>query len=119
MKKTLIDELIDAYLNSKDPDPEWSGAAYDYFKSQKEDLEKDLEVLDILKNKSEDIKALIYTIRNEKKLKDKYKYESILDFYNESVFVANDNKLTQEEFDKLVDWLKRNDIIRSENDGSN
>ena len=76
-------------------------------------------MLDILKNKSEDIKALIYTIRNEKKLKDKYKYESILDFYNESVFVANDNKLTQEEFDKLVDWLKRNDIIRSENDGSN
>ena len=65
------------------------------------------------------IEALIYTIRNEKKLKDKYKYESILDFYNESVFVANDNKLTQEEFYKLVDWLKRNDIIRSENNGSN
>lgn len=119
MKKTLIDELIDAYLNYKDSDCECSGPAYDYFKSQKEDLEKDLEVLDILKNKSEDIKALIYTIRNEKKLKDKYKYESILDFYNESVFVANDNKLTQEEFDKLVDWLKRNDIIRSENNGSN
>ena len=119
MIKTRIDKLLDTLKDTKDPDPEWSGAAYDYFKSQKEDLEKDLEVLDILKNKSEDIKALIYTIRNEKKLKDKYKYESILDFYNESVFVANDNKLTQEEFDKLVDWLKRNDIIRSENNGSN
>ena len=117
--KTRIDKLLDTWKDTKDPDPEWSGAAYDYFKSQKEALEKDLEVLDILKNKSEDIKALIYTIRNEKKLKDKYKYESILDFYNESVFVANDNKLTQEEFDKLVDWLKRNDIIRSENNGSN
>ena len=119
MIKTRIDKLLDTLKDTKDPDPEWSGAAYDYFKSQKEDLEKDLEVLDILKNKSEDIKALIYIIRNEKKLKDKYKYESILDFYNESVFVANDNKLTQEEFDKLVDWLKRNDIIRSENNGSN
>lgn len=119
MIKTRIDKLLDTWKDTKDPDPEWSGPAYDYFKSQKEDLEKDLEVLDILKNKSEDIKALIYTIRNEKKLKDKYKYESILDFYNESVFVANDNKLTQEEFDKLVDWLKRNDIIRSENNGSN
>ena len=119
MIKTRIDKLLDTLKDTKDPDPEWSGAAYDYFKSQKEDLEKDLEVLDILKNKSEDIKALIYTIRNEKKLKYKYKYESILDFYNESVFVANDNKLTQEEFDKLVDWLKRNDIIRSENNGSN
>ena len=119
MIKTRIDKLLDTWKDTNDPDPEWSGPAYDYFKSHKEDLEKDLEVLDIIKNKSEDIKASIYTIRNEKKLKDKYKYESILDFYNESVFVSNDNKLTQEEFDKLVDWLKRNDIIRSENNGSN
>ena len=114
--KTRIDKLLDTWKDTKDPDPEWSGAAYDYFKSQKEDLEKDLEVLDILLRKKVDIDCLIYVIRNEKELKDKY--ESSLDFYNESVFVANDNKLTQEEFDKLVDWLKRNDIIRSENNGN-
>lgn len=112
----MIDELIDAYLNYKDPNPEWSGPAYDYFKSQKEDLEKDLETLDILLRKKVDIDCLIYVIRNEKELKDKY--ESSLDFYNGRCRY-NEIKLTQEEFDKLVDWLKRNDIIRSENDGNN
>lgn len=116
MIKTRIDKLLDTWKDTKDPDPEWSGAAYDYFKSQKEDLEKDLEVLDILLRKKVDIDCLIYVIRNEKELKDKY--ESSLDFYN-SCCRYNEIKLTQEEFDKLVDWLERNDIIRSENNGSN
>lgn len=109
MIKTRIDKLLDTWKDTKDPDPEWSGAAYDYFKSQKEDLEKDLEVLEILKNKNEDIKGLIYAIRNENELKDKYKYESSLDFYNRCV--SNDTKLTQEEFDKLAEWVKRNNMI--------
>lgn len=105
--KTRIDKLLDTWKDTKDPDPEWSGPAYDYFKSQKEDLEKDLEVLEILKNKNDGITGLIYAIRNEKELKDKYKYESSLDFYNRCV----STKLTQEDFDKLVDWLKRNEMI--------
>ena len=119
MIKTRIDKLLDTWKDTKDPDPECSGPAYDYFKSQKEDLEKDLEVLDILLRKKVDIDCLIYVIRNEEELKDKYKYESSLDFYNKSVPITSEAKLTQEEFDKLVDWLKRNDIIRSENNGSN
>ena len=111
MIKTRIDKLLDTLKDTKDPDPEWSGAAYDYFKSQKEDLEKDLEVLEIFKNKNEDIKGLIYAIRNEEELKDKYKYESSLDFYNKSVAIINETKLTQEEFDKLAEWVKRNNMI--------
>ena len=111
MIKTRIDKLLDTLKDTKDPDPEWSGAAYDYFKSQKEDLEKDLEVLEILKNKNEDIKGLIYAIRNENELKDKYKYESSLDFYNKSVPITPEAKLTQEEFDKLAEWVKRNNMI--------
>lgn len=117
MIKTRIDKLLDTWKDTKDPDPEWSGPAYDYFKSQKEDLEKDLEVLDILLRKKVDIDWLIYVIRNEKELNDKY--ESSLDFYNIYVPITHEAKLTQEEFDKLVDWLERNDIIRSENNGSN
>lgn len=111
MIKTRIDKLLDTLKDTKDPDPEWSGAAYDYFKSQKEDLEKDLEVLEILKNKNKDIHGLIYAIRNEEKLKDKYKYESSLDFYNKSVPITPEAKLTQEEFDKLAEWVKRNNMI--------
>lgn len=111
MIKTRIDKLLDTWKDTKDPDPEWSGAAYDYFKSQKEDLEKDLEVLEILKNKNNDIQGLIYAIRNEEKLKDKYKYESSLDFYNKSVPITPEAKLTQEEFDKLAEWVKRNNMI--------
>ena len=34
MIKTRIDKLLDTWKDTKDPDPEWSGAAYDYFKSQ-------------------------------------------------------------------------------------
>lgn len=97
--KTRIDKLLDTWKDTKDPDPEWSGAAYDYFKSQKEDLEKDLEVLDILLRKKVDIDVLIYIVKHEESFNGGY--------------------LTQEEFDKLVDWLKRNNIIRSENNGSN
>lgn len=111
MIKTRIDKLLDTWKDTKDPDPEWSGAAYDYFKSQKEDLEKDLEVLDILLRKKVDIDGLIYVIRNEEELKDKYKYESSLDFYNKSVAIINETKLTQEEFDKLAEWVKRNNMI--------
>lgn len=117
MIKTRIDKLLDTWKDTKDPDPEWSGPAYDYFKSQKEDLEKDLEVLEILLRKKVDIDCLIY-IKNEKELEDKFNYKSSLDFYN-SCCRYNEIKLIQEEFDKLVDWLKRNDIIRSENNGSN
>lgn len=106
--QTRIDKLLDTWKDTKDPDPEWSGPAYDYFKSQKEDLEKDLEVLEILKNKNDGICGLIYAIRNEEELKDKYKYESSLDFYNKRCVST---KLTQEEFDKLAEWVKRNDII--------
>lgn len=106
--KTRIDKLLDTWKDTKDPDPEWSGPAYDYFKSQKEDLEKDLEVLDILLRKKVEIDGLVYII--------KYK-SSDFDLYNS--LVPHGNALTQEEFDKLVDWLKRNDIIRSENNGSN
>lgn len=111
MIKTRIDKLLDTWKDTKDPDPEWSGAAYDYFKSQKEDLEKDLEVLEILLRKKVDIDGLIYVIRNEEELKDKYKYESSLDFYNKSVAIINETKLTQEEFDKLAEWVKRNNMI--------
>ena len=119
MIKTRIDKLLDTLKDTKDPDPEWSGAAYDYFKSQKEDLEKDLEVLDILLRKKVDIDGLIYII--------KYNASSDFDLYNSLVpygnaltqkdfdlynsLVPHGNALTQEEFDKLVDWLKRNEII--------
>lgn len=111
MIKTRIDKLLDTLKDTKDPDPEWSGAAYDYFKGQKEDLEKDLEVLKIIKEKRVDVDSLIYAIRNEEKLKDKYKYESSLDFYNKSVPITPESKLTQEEFDKLAEWVKRNNMI--------
>lgn len=101
MIKTKIDKLLDTLKDTKDPDPEWSGAAYDYFKSQKEDLEKDLEVLDILLRKKVDIDGLIYII--------KYNTSSEFDSYNS--LVPYGNALTQEEFNKLVDWLKRNNMI--------
>lgn len=51
MERSLVDDLIDAYLNSKDPDPEWSGAAYDYFKTLKKDIEEKLEKLKELEKK--------------------------------------------------------------------
>lgn len=53
MKKTLIDELIDAYLNYKDSDLECSGPAYDYFKALKKDIEEKLEKLEELEKKYE------------------------------------------------------------------
>lgn len=119
MIKTRIDKLLDTLKDTKDPDPEWSGAAYDYFKSQKEDLEKDLEVLDILLRKKVDINILIYIIKHEEQFKSAYNVTSAFDCYNYSQpMIGGYLKLKQEEFDKLVDWLKRNDIIRSENNGN-
>ena len=53
MKKTLIDELIDAYLNYKDSDCECSGPTYDYFKALKKDIEEKLEKLEELEKKYE------------------------------------------------------------------
>ena len=53
MKKTLIDELIDAYLNYKDSDCECSAPAYDYFKALKKDIEEKLEKLEELEKKYE------------------------------------------------------------------
>lgn len=109
MIKTRIENFIDLCRSTSGP--EWDRKEYESFKAQKEDLEKDLEVLDILKNKNKDIHGLIYAIRNEEKLKDKYKYESSLDFYNKSVPITPEAKLTQEEFDKLAEWVKRNNMI--------
>ena len=109
MIKTRIENFIDLCRSTSGP--EWDRKEYENFRAQKEDLEKDLEVLDILKNKNKDIQGLIYAIRNEEKLKDKYKYESSLDFYNKSVPITPEAKLTQEEFDKLAEWVKRNNMI--------
>lgn len=109
MIKTRIENFIDLCRSTSGP--EWDRKEYENFRAQKEDLEKDLEVLDILKNKNKDIHGLIYAIRNEEKLKDKYKYESSLDFYNKSVPITPEAKLTQEEFDKLAEWVKRNNMI--------
>lgn len=109
MIKTRIENFIDLCRSTSGP--EWDRKEYENFRAQKENLEKDLEVLDILKNKNKDIHGLIYAIRNEEKLKDKYKYESSLDFYNKSVPITPEAKLTQEEFDKLAEWVKRNNMI--------
>lgn len=115
MIKTRIDKLLDTWKDTKDPDPEWSGPAYDYFKSQKEDLEKDLEVLDILLRKKVDIDSLIYIVEHEEEYKRTYRVISVFDYnYGKAM---NGDSLTQEEFNKLVDWLERNNIIRSENNG--
>lgn len=109
MIKTRIDKLLDTWKDTKDPDPEWSGPAYDYFKDQKEDLEKDLEVLDILLRKTVDIDSLIYFIGHEKASKRAYKVISVFDYnYGKAM---NGCFLTQEEFNKLVDWLERNKMI--------
>lgn len=117
MIKTRIDKLLDTWKDTKDPDPEWSGPTYDYFKSQKEDLEKDLETLDILLRKKVDIDILIYIVKHEEQFKSAYNVTSAFDYYNYSQAMIG-GYLKQEEFDKLVDWLKRNDIIRSENNGN-
>ena len=109
MIKTRIENFIDLCRSTSGP--EWDRKEYENFRAQKENLEKDLEVLEILKNKNKDIHGLIYAIRNEEKLKDKYKYESSLDFYNKSVPITPEAKLTQEEFDKLAEWVKRNNMI--------
>lgn len=109
MIKTRIENFIDLCRSTSGS--EWDRKEYENFRAQKENLEKDLEVLDILKNKNKDIHGLIYAIRNEEKLKDKYKYESSLDFYNKSVPITPEAKLTQEEFDKLAEWVKRNNMI--------
>lgn len=109
MIKTRIENFIDLCRSTSGP--EWDRKEYENFRAQKENLEKDLEVLEILKNKNKDIQGLIYAIRNEEKLKDKYKYESSLDFYNKSVPITPEAKLTQEEFDKLAEWVKRNNMI--------
>lgn len=107
--KTRIDKLLDTWKDTKDPDPEWSGAAYDYFKSQKEDLEKDLEVLKIIKEKRVDVDSLIYIIKKEKILKEDsgIKIVPALDSYNFRKTILPNNVLTEEEFNKLVDWLKK------------
>ena len=109
MIKTRIDKLLDTWKDTKDPDPEWSGAAYDYFKSQKEDLEKDLEVLKIIKEKRVDVDSLIYIIKKEKILKEDsgIKIVPALDSYNFRKTTLTNNVLTEEEFNKLVDWLKK------------
>ena len=109
MIKTRIDKLLDTLKDTKDPDPEWSGAAYDYFKSQKEDLEKDLEVLKIIKEKRVDVDSLIYIIKKEKMLKEDsgIKIVPALDSYNFRKTTLTNNVLTEEEFNKLVDWLKK------------
>lgn len=109
MIKTRIDKLLDTLKDTKDPDPEWSGAAYDYFKSQKEDLEKDLEVLKIIKEKRVDVDSLIYIIKKEKMLKEDsgIKVVPALDSYNFRKTTLTNNVLTEEEFNKLVDWLKK------------
>lgn len=109
MIKTRIDKLLDTWKDTKDPDPEWSGAAYDYFKSQKEDLEKDLEVLKIIKEKRVDVDSLIYIIKKEKMLKEDsgIKIVPALDSYNFRKTTLTNNVLTEEEFNKLVDWLKK------------
>lgn len=109
MIKTRIDKLLDTWKDTKDPDPEWSGAAYDYFKSQKEDLEKDLEVLKIIKEKRVDVDSLIYIIKKEKMLKEDsgIKIVPALDSYNFRKTTLTNNILTEEEFNKLVDWLKK------------
>ena len=109
MIKTRIDKLLDTWKDTKDPDPEWSGAAYDYFKSQKEDLEKDLEVLKIIKEKRVDVDSLIYIIKKEKMLKEDLgiKIVPALDSYNFRKTTLTNNVLTEEEFNKLVDWLKK------------
>lgn len=109
MIKTRIDKLLDTWKDTKDPDPEWSGAAYDYFKSQKEDLEKDLEVLKIIKEKRVDVDSLIYIIKKEKMLKEDsgIKIVPALDSYNFRKTTLTTNILTEEEFNKLVDWLKK------------
>ncbi len=109
MIKTRIDKLLDTLKDTKDPDPEWSGAAYDYFKSQKEDLEKDLEVLKIIKEKKVDVDSLIYIIKKEKALKEDsgIKIVPALDSYNFRKTTLSNNVLTEEEFNKLVDWLKK------------
>lgn len=109
MIKTRIENFID--LCRSTAGPICDEKEYESFKVQKENLEKDLEVLEILKNKNKDVHGLIYAIRNEEKLKDKYKYESSLDFYNKSVPITPESKLTQEEFDKLAEWVKRNNMI--------
>ena len=109
MIKTRIENFIDLCRSTSGP--EWDRKEYENFRAQKENLEKDLEVLEILKNTNKDIQGLIYAIRNEEKLKDKYKYESSLDFYNKSVPITPEAKLTQEEFDKLAEWVKRNNMI--------
>lgn len=109
MIKTRIDKLLDTLKDTKDPDPEWSRAAYDYFKSQKEDLEKDLEVLKIIKEKRVDVDSLIYIIKKEKMLKEDsgIKVVPALDSYNFRKTTLTNNVLTEEEFNKLVDWLKK------------
>lgn len=109
MIKTRIDKLLGTWKDTKDPDPEWSGAAYDYFKSQKEDLEKDLEVLKIIKEKRVDVDSLIYIIKKEKMLKEDsgIKIVPALDSYNFRKTTLTNNILTEEEFNKLVDWLKK------------
>lgn len=108
--KTRIDKLLDTWKDTKDPNPEWSGPAYDYFKSQKEDLEKDLETLDILLRKKVDVYMLIYVIKHEEEIKRAYKTSSAYKYYNFNK-VLKDGDLNYEEFNKLVDWLKRNNMI--------
>lgn len=109
MIKTRIDKLLDTLKDTKDPDPEWNGAAYDYFKSQKEDLEKDLEVLKIIKEKRVDVDSLIYIIKKEKMLKEDFEIKILpaLDSYNFRKTTLPTNVLTEEEFNKLVNWLKK------------
>ena len=108
--KTRIDKLLDTWKDTKDLDPEWSGAAYDYFKSQKEDLEKDLEVLEILLRKKVDIDILIYIVKHEDQFKRAYEITSAFDYYNYSQ-AMNSGYIKEGEFDKLVDWLKRNEVL--------
>lgn len=50
-----IDDLIKYYNWKSDPDPEWSGPASADYNTLKEEIESDLNVLEIIKNKKVNI----------------------------------------------------------------
>lgn len=77
-----IDDLIKYYNWMSDPDPEWSGPATADYNTLKEEIESELNLLEIIKNK-----------------------KVVIDWNSNDVFTF-DEHLTKEEENKIKEWMK-------------
>lgn len=77
-----VDDLISYYRGTFDNDPEWAGPATADYNTLKEEIENDLNVLEIIKNK-----------------------KVVIDWKSKEIFTF-DEKLTDEEKTIIKKWIE-------------